>query len=246
MSGVKVSGSVAPIRGVVVSGNVFSDCGNGVLFGADDVQEHAGCLIANNLFRDCSTNHSGWGTGGGAVTILGSRGVLITSNVFDFTRDNLGIPGACQGIYCGRYTSLSGRPGSPVEDVTISGNVFTAKLGPANVTFPGQVLTAAIQCDDIGQGASSGSVVIAGNTIGPVSAQGVAINGSLGLALRDNMFRGPIVAVALRGNPGAVASGNVLVSTPTTSSTAQFRVTGAPVPTIRDNTGPWTYSGVGP
>jgi hypothetical protein len=224
-SGVKVSGSVRPVRGIAVTGNVFADCGNGVLFGADDRQEHSGITITGNLFRDCATNRQGW-SDNAAVQIYGSRGVVIGSNQFDYTRDNLLTAGASSGILA--------TPGeSPLEDLTITGNSFTAGAG---VTYPGLVLRAAIDVRYAGRGnAQGGGVTIAGNTIGGVALAGVAAAECVGLSINGNTFRGPVTAVDLVGNRLPLVTNNVLVATPTTSSNAQLRMASDSFPVVHSN-----------
>lgn len=239
-SGVKASGSSKPIRGLVVTGCIFDDCASGVAFGADDVQEHAGCLIAGNLFRDCATNRAGWNAQA-AVGVLGARGVVISGNVFDYTRDNLFESGACRGVFA--FGAGEDRKQQPLEDVRIAGNVFA--VDPK--VSPGSVLVAAIEVIQVGVNSDAqGSAVIEGNTIGPCAGQGVAATGNLGLTLRGNTFRGPIVAASLSANRGPVVADNLLIRTATTSSTAQLRLGGDVAPVLRGNIGPWTYSGVKP
>jgi hypothetical protein len=231
---VKASGSSLPIRGLVVTGNVFTDCGGGVLFGADDEQEHSGCVITGNLFRDCATNRRGWNDGA-AIQVFGSRGVVVSANQFDYTRENLLTLAACRAIIAS--------PGvSPLEDLTVTGNSFTIspKL-PA-----GGVLVTAIEVTRAGRGnPAGGNVSISTNMIGGVAGQGVSISDSLGVSIDGNTFRGPLVALALADNPGAAITGNLLVRTPGTSGGEQLRVTGEP-PLVRGNVGPWTYRGVTP
>lgn len=125
-SGVKCSASSEPIRQITVSGCIFIHCGSGVLFGADDVNEHSGLVCNNNQFYNCCMDRAGW-SDGAAVTVLGSRSVEVHSNLFGYSVDT--VNSGKSAISVSRYRSgptLS----SPVEMVSIKDNVIEALLVP--------------------------------------------------------------------------------------------------------------------
>ncbi len=102
-TGIKVSGSSVPIRDLLISGCHFDDCGSGIVWGADDAQEHTGAIIEGNDFLDCATNVSGW-TDGAAIVVYGSDATVIRGNILRYARACLGTVSAVKGIQVQTYT----------------------------------------------------------------------------------------------------------------------------------------------
>ena len=143
----KVSGSTIPIQNIRFTNNYAIECGVGVLFGADDAQEHTGLICTDNTFIDCSSQRAGWDTGS-VIGILGSRNITIANNQFHYTHNAIGsVNGAgnpANAISVARY--VTGRS-QPVEDVLISGNKFT---GEPSQVFGAQVFAATIHLYGVG------------------------------------------------------------------------------------------------
>lgn len=166
-TGVKISGSNAPIHDIEVAENEFVDCGAAIIAGADDVQEHVGLSFHHNRLVDCGTNRSGWSSQVG-IQLLGARDVKIEDNQFFATRDaiasrvNGGSVGGFIGIDAERYL-----PGvsQPLEGVIIARNSFSAD--PAT-TSPVRVADSAIRAERIGQltyWSSTGTLTMSGSVM---------------------------------------------------------------------------------
>lgn len=144
----KVSGSTIPIQNIRFTNNYAVECGIGVLFGADDSQEHTGLICTNNTFVDCSSQRAGWDTGS-VIGILGSRNITIANNQFHYTHNAIGsVNGAgnpANAISVARY--VAGRS-QPVEDVLILGNKFTGE--PSQVDGAKVFASAAIHLYGVG------------------------------------------------------------------------------------------------
>jgi pectate lyase-like protein len=224
-TGVKVSGTATPTRNYVITNNVFDDCGVGVVFGADDVQEHSNVTIANNTFIDCGTNRVGWSQGP-SINILGARCVNISSNNLFYTRNSIGPVAAVKGIYALKYSETS----EPLEDVTISGNVFSAL--PA--TTPGSIVTTAIAVAHVGRGSSrDGSCIISSNQILGVGGTGIDVTENVGLQVEHNVFTNVPKPISSTGNRLPVFRFNRISRL--ASSNAQMRLSFDSFPIVYGN-----------
>lgn len=124
---VKVSGSASPLRGFITTGCKFVDCGYNadgtnssgacVVFGADNtidavIRHHCLFSVTNNIFLDCQV----------LVVSLGAKNVLITAN--SHHRSKVPVAPSVALIQVGPYNGTA----EPVEDVMITGNVFSSEL----------------------------------------------------------------------------------------------------------------------
>lgn len=131
---VKVSGSGAPMRDILIEGCTAIECSALVVAGADDSQEHTGITVVDNDLLDCATQRPGWAETNG-IWILGARNVVIRDNRFHYSRnaisavDGRNTVNTNISITASRY--LAGIS-QPLEDLRIEGNKFTAD--PAQTT----------------------------------------------------------------------------------------------------------------
>lgn len=221
---VKISGSSAPIRGALIEGNTFIQetprTSGGIVFGADDTNEHSACRIANNVFIDSA-----------GVGILGSNTVIIEGNQFLKTAD---APSATQAVAVTRYQTAGGVLGSPVKLVIIRGNQFQALNGVTRAWL------VAIDATRVGHGSDSGgSVFIENNQIdagnGGGISLGIEVEKCIGPVVRGNSINGVVTAVNLFGNRMPEVYGNVLHPNASTSSNAQIRTLRDTFPIIHGN-----------
>lgn len=215
---VKFSGSSSPIRNAVVSNNLFDDCACGVMFGADDTNQHDGLTISGNVFQDCGTNRAGW-LGNAACDIEGSRAVVINANTFVYTRHAVTSLSSVRSILAGRFAAGT----QPCEFLTITNNSFVVVDG----ITPSLVATQGVYVTDIGDNNSHGGVRIQGNMFA-ASVEGVHSDRCVGLEVLDNTFSDLSAAIVLNGDRMPVVRGNRILQA--TSSNAQIRFTSCSFP----------------
>lgn len=220
---VKHSGSSKPIVAASIVGNQFDSCLGGVVFGADDVQDHSGLVVSGNQFHNMQNGSAGFG----CISVLGSRAVSIVANTFTWDRDSSVNPAGKYAISIAQY-----RPGrQPVESVLIEGNTFDARYGAGYASSPSAVLAGCINASNVGQGAQSGALTIQGNTFG-VGATGVTCTQNLAPLIKGNVFKGVVTQISLSGDRCPMVLDNVLVPGPFTSTNAAIRMYSVSLPVI--------------
>lgn len=168
---VKVSGSNAPIRDIVVDNNKAFECGAFFVGGADDGQEHSNLAVHHNTLVNCSLGRVGWNDQT-AIGVYGARNVKITDNQLTATHDAVpalldGTFGGYYGIFAGRY--LAGRS-RPLVSVSCDRNTFVIDGRGARSI---RVAIAAIHAERVGQrakwrtadGTNTYSLSVTGSTV---------------------------------------------------------------------------------
>jgi hypothetical protein len=231
-TGVKVSGSSAPLRHIWIEGNTFDDCGAAIEAGGDGAnQEHTDLQITGNIFKNCGTNRQYWNLGH-SVWILGARSVLIRGNQFWHDRDCIYNISATRDIKIAQYTGTS----QPVEDVQIVGNQFRAHMEAGGVTSPGLCLSTAIEVGSVGLDATfRGSCIIADNQLYSSASVGLSLSLNVGLIVSKNVFNNIPTAIIAAGNRLPVYQDNLLIGGTSTSTNAQLRMTRDSFPRVRGN-----------
>lgn len=147
---IKGSGSASPLRDILVRNCKAYECGGFVAFGADDAQEHAGITVIGNTLVDCGQVHRRGQMYNEAIFVLGARGVLISGNVFYYTREavahQIGSTGGLYAVHVYRYVTGNSQP---VEDVHIVDNKFIAD--PSAVQSAGNICDNAIRIQQVGR-----------------------------------------------------------------------------------------------
>jgi hypothetical protein len=163
---IKVSGSAAPISGITVRNNFAYECGEFVVAGADDAQEHSNMLFEGNYIEDCGTSTVGR-TQGHAMSILGSKGTRVANNRYHYTRPAIGAVNG-RGIsghvvlQCSRF--VDGRS-QPIVDLTVEGNQVTQRPGTCGTNL---VASIGFQFNDVGiptKWRTGGTLTKSGNTM---------------------------------------------------------------------------------
>lgn len=133
-TGVKASGTSAPISNLHVTNCRFIECGNGVLFGADGALDavHSDFLVENSVFTDCANKAAGW-NGGTPIAIISSIGSVVRGNKITYSRAAVTAASAF-GIDCGIGARVT-------EDPIIEGNQIIAR---APGVSPGDVINRGI------------------------------------------------------------------------------------------------------
>ena len=206
----KVSGSSLPIRSIRMSKCFAFECASLAQLGADDSQEHSNLSVIGCQAINVATGRPGW-TEAVAVIVLGSKNTIVDGNQFHYTRnaitsvdDAVGSVAGVYGIQATRY--VAGRS-EPVEEVSISRNIFTAD--PV-ATAPARILNSAIAFERVGQRAIYGSDATVsakvGNDCTLTSAIGLfpqsLVGGTVTLVFSaggNDVVNAPITAVALNG-----------------------------------------------
>ncbi len=202
--GIKISGSNSPVENVSISNNIFTECSQAILFGADDNQRHDNCSINNNKFIDCGTNRDGW-DGQATVEILGSKNTSILYNEFIYTRESLIPPSGKSAIQVHQYTSGS----QIVEDVRIIGNTFKNTYDPG-VRAGADLVTWVIKINDV-----QGYCRVAGNDVVNVGQTACQITNVQSLILTDNYTWGMARFAKLVDNVTPWVNDNVVEETST-------------------------------
>lgn len=167
---IKASGTNGALRNLKVVNSTFRECALGVLFGADDSNEHSGLIVTGCYFEDCGTQRGGWGGGGSAVSLLGSQNVSIRGNKFHDTREAIGSVNG-QGIANNVTISASRYAegvSQPVDDLDISDNIFTADVTNTLQTGGSKIRQFAMQLKSVGlraKYASDGTLTKSGSTM---------------------------------------------------------------------------------
>ncbi len=118
--GIKGSGSSSPQRNVTGDNITFVECGEAILIGADDSQEHTGHSFTNITAVDCGTNRAG-ASESHCFSFLGSRGATLRGVKAYFTRNAIGSVDG-RGVSGNNFITASrALPGisQPIEDLTI-------------------------------------------------------------------------------------------------------------------------------
>lgn len=211
LDGVKISGSSAPIYNINVAENTFIDCGSAVECGADDVQLHANCRIANNQIIDCATNRAGWNSGQ-AIRVLGSESVSVVENQLYYTRETMYAQGGIRGIVANKYTADS----SPCRNVRIEGNQFFG------IGRPDYIVTQAIYA------VKADNAIIRNNSFDSVGAYAIHIDRCVGALVEGNTASNLILAIVIQGCTAPIIANNRVLRGNYTSNTAQIRVDNTP------------------
>lgn len=107
---IKVSGSGAPLRNIMMTHNTAISYGALTVCDADDANEHTNILIGGNLLQDGRDGASRMESGR-AISIMGAGGVIISNNLLHFRVTR---------------STLSEGQSQPIEDLQILNNKFTA------------------------------------------------------------------------------------------------------------------------
>jgi hypothetical protein len=166
-------------KGVVVSGNSISSCGNGILaedFTSEDAAKHTDrCVISNNTIRDMAIT-VGSAVNGNGIRVMGGKGFSITGNMIYDTKSVM--------------LMLSG-----MTDTTVTGNVM---VGTAN----GSTSTASTGNHGILLGGRTGLActgnIITGNVVKDVRSNGIWLFNNASTADIRNVVSNNIVTNALQ------------------------------------------------